>query len=64
MERFDLEKQFTFYASYHSNGINKLIHMLCIWPILATATVFLAHANWSFLVLFVYVPWYIVLDYW
>eukprot|EP00904_Undaria_pinnatifida_P011059 jgi/Undpi1/7083/HiC_scaffold_22.g09557.m1 len=33
---FSLEDQFTFYASYHSNRINKAIHLLCIWPILWT----------------------------
>ena len=38
---FDLEKQFTFYASYHNNPINVLIHILCIWPILATGLVIL-----------------------
>eukprot|EP00903_Cladosiphon_okamuranus_P016058 g14825.t1 len=33
---FSLEDQFTFYAAYHSNRINKAIHLLCIWPILWT----------------------------
>lgn len=33
--------QFTFYASYHHNGLNKLIHIFCVWPILWTALVFL-----------------------
>ena len=33
---FDLEKQFTFYASYHSHPVNVAIHLVCIWPILAT----------------------------
>lgn len=36
-EMFDLEKQFAFYASYHSNPVNVAIHLVCIWPILATA---------------------------
>jgi len=40
---FDLEKQFTFYASYHNNPINVLIHILCIWPILATGLVILQY---------------------
>lgn len=31
--------QFTFYASYHSNGLNKIIHIFCVWPILWTALV-------------------------
>ena len=36
---FDLEKQFVFYASYHNTPINVAIHILCIWPILATGLV-------------------------
>ena len=43
----DLEKQFTFYASYHNNPINVLIHILCIWPILATGLVILQVRNWQ-----------------
>jgi uncharacterized membrane protein YGL010W len=34
---FNLEKQFSFYASYHRQPVNVAIHFLCIWPILATA---------------------------
>jgi uncharacterized membrane protein YGL010W len=37
----DLDEQFTFYASYHHNGLNKLIHIFCVWPIVWTALVFL-----------------------
>jgi hypothetical protein len=37
----DLEKQFTFYASYHNNPVNILIHLLCIWNIAASAIVML-----------------------
>merc|ERR1712126_448166 len=33
----DLKKQFTFYASYHNNPANVAIHLMCIWPILASA---------------------------
>ena len=33
----NLEKQFSFYASYHRQPVNVAIHLLCIWPILATA---------------------------
>jgi len=39
----DLEEQFTFYASYHHNGINKLIHIVCVWPILWTALVMIQY---------------------
>ena len=34
---FDLEKQYVYYASYHNHPINAMIHIICIWPILATA---------------------------
>merc|ERR1712241_1090171 len=40
---FNLEKQFTFYASYHDNPANVFIHILCIWPILATGLVMLQY---------------------
>jgi len=39
----DLKKQFTFYASYHNNPVNVAIHILCIWPILATAILMLQY---------------------
>ncbi len=41
----DLEEQFTFYASYHHNGWNKVVHIVCVWPIL-----------WSAFVLAQYIP--------
>ena len=40
-ESLDLKKQFTFYASYHNQRVNVAIHLLCIWPILATALLLL-----------------------
>ena len=40
-DRFNLKKQFTFYASYHNDPINIVIHLICIWPIFATTVVFL-----------------------
>ncbi|KAI7751188.1 hypothetical protein M8C21_027800 [Ambrosia artemisiifolia] len=33
----DLEKNFAFYAAYHSNPINIAIHMIFVWPIFFTA---------------------------
>ncbi|KAI9916984.1 hypothetical protein PsorP6_016813 [Peronosclerospora sorghi] len=42
-DRFDLEKQVTFYLSYHQNKINQLIHLLCIWPIFVSGLMILAH---------------------
>mmetsp|Transcript_10872 Transcript_10872/g.21311 ORF Transcript_10872/g.21311 Transcript_10872/m.21311 type:complete len:214 (-) Transcript_10872:159-800(-) len=30
---FDLKKQFAFYASYHTDHHNQLVHFACIWPI-------------------------------
>lgn len=38
-----LESAFAFYASYHSNKTNQLIHIVCVWPILFTAQIFLAY---------------------
>ena len=40
-EKFNLKKQFVFYASYHNDPFNIMIHVICIWPILATAIVLL-----------------------
>ena len=37
---FDLEKQYIFYASYHNNPVNVLIHLVCIWNIAASGLVF------------------------
>ncbi|KAF4318369.1 hypothetical protein JM18_005139 [Phytophthora kernoviae] len=36
-DRFDLEKQVTFYLSYHDNKINQIIHFACIWQIFISA---------------------------
>jgi len=44
MSIVDLDQQFLFYASYHHNKMNKLIHILCVWPILWTALVFCEYA--------------------
>ncbi|KWU44165.1 DUF962-domain-containing protein [Rhodotorula sp. JG-1b] len=35
----DLEQQFTFYASYHTNQVNVLIHIFCVPTILLTALI-------------------------
>ena len=40
-DKFNLKKQFVFYASYHNDPINVMIHLICIWPIFATGVVFL-----------------------
>jgi len=42
-DKFNLKKQFVFYASYHNDPINIIIHLMCIWPIFATAVVFLQY---------------------
>eukprot|EP00899_Mesostigma_viride_P014259 jgi/Mesvir1/22834/Mv20094-RA.1 len=39
----DLEQNYVFYASYHSDWINKLIHFVCVWPILFTAQILLTY---------------------
>ena len=41
----DFKKHFSFYASYHDNATNKFIHLICIWPILYTAFLFLSYAQ-------------------
>lgn len=41
-DRFNLEKQVTFYMSYHDNPTNQYIHLACIWPIFITAVMILA----------------------
>ena len=33
------EESFSFYLSYHSNKINQLIHIICVWPILFSAQI-------------------------
>lgn len=41
MDLFDLEKNFAFYAAYHSNPVNIFIHMLFVWPIFCTGLMLL-----------------------
>ena len=42
-DTLNLEKQFVFYASYHNHWVNVAIHLLCIWPILATLVLMLQY---------------------
>ncbi|CAM9867493.1 unnamed protein product, partial [Ectocarpus fasciculatus] len=44
---FSLEDQFTFYASYHSNRVNKFIHLLCIWPIIWTGVALMTQCSFG-----------------
>ncbi|CAI5734439.1 unnamed protein product [Hyaloperonospora brassicae] len=44
-DRFNLEKQVTFYLSYHDNKVNQYIHLVCIWPIFVSGLVLLAHTQ-------------------
>ncbi|KAF0689106.1 Aste57867_19378 [Aphanomyces stellatus] len=78
LDKFNLEKQVSFYLSYHSNPINKLLHLVCIWPILLSAVFLLcltppfvdqpldSHhyvvVNYAFVAVLVYVVWYVILD--
>jgi uncharacterized membrane protein YGL010W len=39
------ERSLAFYASYHHNDTNKLIHIFFVWPIFFTAQVFLFYAG-------------------
>lgn len=36
---FDLENNFAFYGSYHSNKVNIFIHTLFVWPIFFSSLV-------------------------
>ena len=38
-----IDNAFSFYAAYHDNLVNKIIHIICIWPILITAFIMLAY---------------------
>lgn len=38
-----LDEAFAFYLSYHSNHVNQLIHIVCVWPILFTAQILLQY---------------------
>ncbi|KAL5229745.1 hypothetical protein ABZP36_028521 [Zizania latifolia] len=40
----DLERHYAFYAAYHSNPVNVLVHAVCVWPILFTALLALRFA--------------------
>lgn len=40
-----LEKSFAFYASYHNNPVNQLIHVICIWPIFWTAVLMVNYCS-------------------
>jgi uncharacterized membrane protein YGL010W len=40
-----LDRSFVFYAGYHSDFINQLIHYVCIWPIFFTSLTFLAYTD-------------------
>jgi 2-hydroxy fatty acid dioxygenase len=48
-DRFDLEKQVTFYMSYHYDKTNQYIHFTCIWPILITALMLAADLTPAFI---------------
>ncbi len=39
------ENSLAFYASYHHNDTNKLIHIFFVWPIFFTAQIFLFYAG-------------------
>ena len=72
MSLTSLEKAFAFYASYHNNKENQLIHIFCVWPILVTAQVFLTYTsplvdgfpctNWSMVVSVIYMLYYFFIE--
>ena len=40
-----LENSFAFYASYHHNPVNQIIHFICIWPIFWTFMLMLSYTK-------------------
>lgn len=47
-QKIDLKHEFVFYASYHNNKMNQLIHFCCIWPLFFTYFVFYTRTtNWT-----------------
>ena len=64
-----LEQAYVFYGSYHHNQINKVIHLVCIWPILITMLVMLAQlkplfhvVDLSVVVTVIYASYYAVVE--
>lgn len=71
------EDSLAFYGAYHNEEINKFIHIVCVWPILYTALLFLHYAptpsilanvipdytvNWSTVVAVFYALYYFVVE--
>jgi uncharacterized membrane protein YGL010W len=66
-----LDESFAFYAQFHQDKINQLIHFFCIWPIFATfmpifgytdnLVEFVPYGNVSFLIAVVYAAYYLFL---
>lgn len=64
-----LEKGFAFYAAYHSDKTNQLIHICCVWPILFTAQIFLTYTpavygsyNWAAIFSLLYIIYYALIE--
>ena len=68
-----LDNAYIFYAEYHNDMINKLIHILCVWPIFFTGLVFLSYTkpiaiaqsiavNWSVIISFIYGSFYFIIE--
>jgi uncharacterized membrane protein YGL010W len=72
-----LDNSFAFYASYHKNHTNKIIHIFCVWPIFFTFLIFLCYTDpytilkvgsfnlpldWALIVSSVYFSYYAVIE--
>mmetsp|Transcript_25931 Transcript_25931/g.24774 ORF Transcript_25931/g.24774 Transcript_25931/m.24774 type:complete len:193 (-) Transcript_25931:2656-3234(-) len=72
-----LDNSFAFYASYHKNHANKIIHIFCVWPIFFTFLIFLCYTDpytilkvgsfnlpldWALIVSSVYFSYYAVIE--
>lgn len=68
-----LDESLAFYASYHYNFLNKLVHIVCVWPIFWTAQIFFFYApvpaglaatipNWTLVLSLLYGIFYFLVE--
>ena len=69
-----LDNAYCFYAEYHDNIINKVLHIICVWPIFLTGLIFLSYTkpivkisdnipiNWSVIISIIYGTFYAIIE--
>lgn len=68
-----LDNAYVFYAEYHNNAINKILHVICVWPIFLTGLIFLSYTspvitlqsvsiNWSTIISLIYGIFYFIIE--